>query len=121
MLNRSGLGHPFGIMPSPQHPSCAQHGRLLTRSLTLPAAAGSAVAQAAEAVSADPQTAAVAAGVGVGLPLILFWQTAFGGYSGALSAEETLDVLQVRSALPFWMRVCVCLLLCCCWLWCLPL
>ena len=49
----------------------------------------------AEAASqADPKVTAVATGVAVGLPALLLWQSAFGGYSGTLDPQEALDVLQ---------------------------
>ena len=71
-----------------------------THSAPLTPAAGSVVGQAAQQVSGiDGTTAAVTAGLGIGVPTLLGWQAAYGGYSGVLQPEEALEVLQVRGAL----------------------
>lgn len=55
------------------------------------------VGQAAQQVAGtDGTTVAVTAGLGVGVPALLGWQAAYGGYSGVLQPEEALQVLQVR-------------------------
>ena len=89
---------PACMLPAsqPAHPQrlrCAH-------SAPLTPAAGSVVGQAAQQVSGiDGTTAAVTAGLGIGVPTLLGWQAAYGGYSGVLQPEEALEVLQVRGAL----------------------
>lgn len=59
------------------------------------------VGQAARQVAGvDGTTAAVAAGLGLGVPALLGWQATYGGYAGPLKPEEALQVLQVRGGLP---------------------
>ncbi|PRW34000.1 zinc finger CCCH domain-containing 11 [Chlorella sorokiniana] len=63
-------------------------------------AAGSVVSQAAQQVAGtDGTTVAVTAGLGIGVPALLGWRAAYGGYSGVLEPEEALQVLQTQDAL----------------------
>ena len=57
----------------------------------------SAVAQQVSGV--DGSTTAAVAGLGLGLPALAAWKAAYGGYSGTLSAEEALELLQSQDAL----------------------
>ncbi|KAI7837815.1 hypothetical protein COHA_008303 [Chlorella ohadii] len=62
--------------------------------------AGSVVGKAAQQVAGtDGTTVAVAAGLGLGVPALLGWRAAYGGYSGVLQPEEALQVLQTQDAL----------------------
>lgn len=48
---------------------------------------------------ADGATTAAVAGLGLGLPALLYWKAAYGGYAGVLQPEEALQVLQSQNAL----------------------
>ncbi len=57
------------------------------------------VGKAAQQVAGtDSTTVAVTAGLGLGVPALLGWRAAYGGYSGVLQPEEALQVLQVQGA-----------------------
>ncbi|KAI3425994.1 hypothetical protein D9Q98_007962 [Chlorella vulgaris] len=46
----------------------------------------------------DQTTAGLLAGVGLGLPALLAWNAAYGGFAGNLEPEETLQLLQTEDA-----------------------
>lgn len=46
----------------------------------------------------EPAYAAAVAGALVGLPALLYWQIRFAGYSGLITAEKALAVLQTEDA-----------------------
>ena len=61
------------------------------------AAAGAAAelsAAANDLAGRDPAVAAMVAGVSLGLPALLAWSAAYGGYAGALTPGKALQVLQ---------------------------
>eukprot|EP00884_Botryococcus_braunii_P013325 jgi/Botrbrau1/21994/Bobra.0024s0010.2 len=62
------------------------------------AALGPPLSAFAQQVSEDPAIAAAAAGGLVGLPALLYWQARFSGYSGLLSPEGALAILQTEDA-----------------------
>jgi len=46
----------------------------------------------------DATSAAVVAGLGLGLPLLAAWKAAYGGFAGVLQPEEAMEILQVCCA-----------------------
>lgn len=68
--------------------------------MTLPPAVGNKVGAALQTLAGlDQTTAGLLAGVGLGLPALLAWNAAYGGFAGNLEPEETLQLLQVMHAL----------------------
>jgi hypothetical protein len=47
----------------------------------------------------DPAVGGAAAGVGLGLPALLAWRAAYGGYAGVLDPLQALELLQTQEAL----------------------
>lgn len=62
------------------------------------AAATSAANDALSFVAHDPKLVGPAAAVGVGVPVLLAWNAAYGGYAGPFSAQKALEVLQTQDA-----------------------
>jgi rhodanese-related sulfurtransferase len=68
--------------------------------LTAAGAAGARAAGAAtHAVASDPALAGAAAAAAVGVPAVLAWRAAYGGFAGTLSPDQALAMLQGQDAL----------------------
>lgn len=62
-------------------------------------AATAAAADVLQFVGADPRLGGAAVAVGIGLPIVWFWNSTFGGFAGPFSPTQALEVLKSQDAL----------------------